>query len=216
MTVQQLVNASLEAMGRSWPGYTPGASESAECLAYLNRVIDSFNTQRCYVCGLDTVPVAVTSGTAKYTLATRPVHIERAEFLITSGGLAESVPVKVMGVEEFNAIPQQGDVTPFVAGLYCDYAFPAANVSLAPTPAAGALKLYTWQLIAAFAALTDTVTVPPGILRALIHALAVELCGPFRIEITSALATAATTTKAGMESLNFSHVYGVPMPGGGK
>src|SRR3954470_18396795 len=96
-TVQQLVNASLEAMGRSWPGYTPPASESAECLTYLNRVIDSFNTQRCYVCGLDTVSVAVASGTAKYALASRPVHIERAEFLITAGGLTQSVPVKVMG-----------------------------------------------------------------------------------------------------------------------
>lgn len=209
-TVQQLINRSLELCGRLGAARTPGPAESGDALLFLNTLVDNFNEQRRYVCGLDTVPVTITSGTRAYALSTRPVHIERAEFVVTIAGQSHAIPVEVLGIEPFNAIPKQGVVTPYVKGLYCDYAFPTANIYLAPTPAAGALKLYTWQLISAFAALTDTVTVPPGILRALQYALAVELAPIFGKELTPALVAGATDAAKTMESLNLSHVYGMP------
>lgn len=213
ITVQQLITRSLELCSRLGGERGAGASESAAGLRALNSLVDAFNTERRYVCGLDTLPVTIVSGSRQYSLGTRPVHIERAEFLVTVAGQLHAVPVEVLGIEQFNSIPRQGVVTPYPKGLFCDYAFPTANVYLAPTPAAGALKLYIWQLITEFAALTDTVTVPPGVRHALEYALAIELCPLFKLPITDALVAGAANAKQTMETLNLSHVYGIPAPG---
>lgn len=206
-TAQQLINRSMELCGKLGAGRTPGVSESAQVFLYLNTLVDQFNTERCYVCGVDQVAVTITSGTRSYALATRPIHIERAEFLITAGGITNwPVPVEVMGADKFSAIPAQGVTSPFPVGLWCDYGITTATIYIAPVPAAGALKLYTWQVLAAFATLGDTVTVPPGILRALQYALAVELCSVFGLPLTPALIASAAGAKAAMETLNVNHV----------
>lgn len=202
MTVQQLIETSLGLIGRLGAARGAGPSESAHCFRILNTLIANWNTQRRYVMGLDTVTVAVTSGTRSYTLAARPAHIERAEFLVTAGGLSYPVPLLVLAADAFALVPNQGDVTPYPKAIWCDYGYPTAAVSIAPTPAAGSLKLYTWQVIAAFAALTDVLALPPGIERALIHGLAVELAPLFEKPLSPGLIAQTTESKNGMERLN--------------
>lgn len=210
MTVQQLIEASLTQCGRLGIARGAGAAESASCLGFLNRLIDNYNAQRWFVVGLDQVAVTITSGTRSYALATRPFHIERAEFLITAGGITNwPVPLEVMGIDKFNAIPLQGIVTPFPVGLWCDYGATTATIYIAPVPAAGAVKLYTWQVIAAFSTLGDTVTMPPGILRALITGLSVELAAAYSLPIGPALAADAADARGAMESLAVMHTGAV-------
>jgi hypothetical protein len=206
VTVQELIEASLTLCGRLGMARGAGAAESAKCLTFLNRLIDNYNAQRWFVIGLDQVAVAITSGTRSYALATRPIHIERAEFLITAGGITNwPVPVKVMGVDEFNSIPTQGIVSPFPVGLWCDYGATTATIYIAPVPAAGALKLYTWQVISAFATLADSVTMPPGIVRALIAGVAAALAAATGLPLTPALVAEAADARGAMESLAIAH-----------
>ena len=205
MTVQKLIESAMMACGHLGFERTSGPAALAGGLITLNRLIDNMNTQRTFVMGLDTVTVSVVSGTRSYALVARPAHIERAELLVTSGGLSVPVPLRVCGVEEFAAIPNQGDITPNPKAIWCDYGATTATVFIAPTPAAGSLKLYTWAVISQFSALSETVTLLPGVLRALTHNLALELAPMLNRPVTAELKLVASDAIGGMEKLNLSH-----------
>lgn len=209
VTAQVLINQAMEANGHLISGRTPGVSESTAALAVLNRLIDSWNIQRRFVMGLGSETVAVSSGTRASALTTRPAHIERAEFLITAGGVSGyAVPLRIVGADEYSAVPNQGDVTPFPKVLWCDYGA-TATVYLAPTPATGSVKVYTWIVLSSFALLSTSVTLLPGVQRALIQNLASELAPayfpPPSPEVMALLTRNASEALGAMESLNLSH-----------
>lgn len=202
MTAQDLITRALTLCGRLGAGRTPSTTESNVSLPVLQALVDNMNQQRCYLSALDTITAAVSG--AETSLGTRPVHIEQADFTSTAGSLTSSLAI---GLNEYNAVPQKFDVTPLPRALYCDYGSPTAKVYIAPTPVAGALRLKVWSQISAasFATLATSVTLPPGVERALVDALAVELCGLFGLPVSGMLAAAATDSRAALARLNLSH-----------
>src|SRR5205085_8249294 len=88
--------------------------------------------------------------------------------------------------------------------LYLDNAYPLATASLWPKPTSSStsLELVSLKEISAFAALTDTVSFPPGYERALRFALALDLAPEYGRPITPELIGLAAQAKQSIVSLN--------------
>jgi hypothetical protein len=209
-TAQDLVTSALTLIGRLGAGRTPGPVESSVAFAVLQRLIESLNLDRTYIyqCRFD--QYSLTGGTGKYTIGpggtfntVRPTYIETANMVVTTESASDRRQLKILTQAEFAAIATQADQSTIPKSLYCDYAFPLAQIFLYPIPStSSALELYTWQLLQAFTSLTDAFAMPPGYFRFLKAALAIEICPTFGAQVTKELAKEYTDAKAAIVARN--------------
>lgn len=208
MTGQDIVNSSFRILGVLDSQETPSVSESTDALARLTDMLDSWNTERLNIPCVVSSTVALTSGTAQYTLGTRPMKLEAINVAFTSGsGQIHHAPVELIDVAAWNAIPFKSTGAPDPEKAYYDKGFPTAKLNLYPIPTfAGArtLELFTWQLLNNFIDLTTDVVFPPAYARAIRYNLAIELAGEFAAVPTDAVIEIAKESKAAIRMLNVS------------
>ena len=128
-------------------------------------------------------------------------------------------PIELCTVEQWGSYADKTRTGVYADLLWFDGAFPLATIYLIPKPGTGSnLELYSYKPLVTFATLADTVSLPSGYERAIIHTLAVELWPQYRPGDPSAsLVALAQDAKASIFGLNAAilgtpHSVAVPVP----
>jgi hypothetical protein len=205
-TAANIIERAMRLIGQLPAGGTPTVNEYADGLVALNAMISSWNNDRIMCFATREESLTLSSGTASYTIGpsgtlntTRPVAIEAAYVL--SNGV--SYDVDVITDAQYAGIANKTAQSNFPEVIYYQPSMSTGTLYVYPVPNASAtLKLITRTPLAAFAATSDTVTLPPGWEEALTYNLAVRFAPEFDTEAQPSVVQIATTSKASIKRAN--------------
>ena len=215
-TAQNIIEEALRLIHVLRPNatFTGGGQEYPISLDALNQVIDGFSVDGAtiYQEVREQFPLngspSYTMGTGGTFNTTRPIKLRAAGVTATDG----SKPAEICQSERFERILDRSVTGAFIDLLTCDYASPIATIYVWPAPATGTLELWSYKPLTQFAALTDTVTFPPGYLATLKYNLAVALVSEFPGAVLDQwVMQKAIETRAALAALNMQTI-GAPTP----
>jgi len=205
-TASDIISDALADIGAIDPLEPLTTAESSHGLRKLNEMLESWSNESLAVYQILQEGFATVSGTASYTIGSgatwntaRPLRIESA-FLRDSS--ANDTPLMVLNREEYDAIPLK---TTRYRPEYLHYTPSVANgtVSLIGVPdAVYTVYLNSLKALQSFAALTTTVVLPAGYLRAIKSNLAIELAPGYNKTPSALLVKLATDSLAAIKRLN--------------
>lgn len=204
MTPQDLVDAALRDIGVLASGESPSTDESNDVFAELNKLLESWSTEGviCYQKKHNTF--ATTAGTSAYTLGpsgdwattNSQVAVEGAESV--SGNFRQGM--RVVNFSDFGKLALPDPTGPRVALpelMGVDAGWPLINCRLYKTPdGSGSIVVHSFEVLAAFGALDDSLDLPPGYARALQKNLALDVADQFGRTPTQSLLTLAQQSKS--------------------
>lgn len=210
MLASDLINEALTLIRVQRPGYTPSAADSDYALQVLNTLLENWNIQGLHVFTLTEFTSALTPGKQSYKMgklaefnSPRPVRIESASIL---RGLLRT-PLTLVDAATWGRIPSPtfSDVLPTV--LYNDNSYDASgwtSLSFHPIPsdASSTVDLFVWAQLTDSLALGDTVSFPPGYVKAIVYNLAVDLAPAFKQPLDPSIAQVASGAKQEMRAIN--------------
>lgn len=207
--VSDIIGAAAKIAGKIGSGRTLNASEIADSLDNLNRMIDSWRTRSVNVYTIKIERFTLTPAQPSYTIGPggdfvtdRPVRIERAN-IILAGSPEVRVPMQIIDDQQWAAIRVTQISTTLPLKLYCDGAFPESTIFLWPYPsAANDLELFSWQSLGVYATATDAFALPPGYEDAVVYSLAERLCALWRLPVTGDMAEQARRARTAIQALN--------------
>lgn len=218
-TAQLIINQAMEDIGAIASGETPNPEESADCLIRLNQLIALWDTEYLNIFCTQRATYALTgSRTTPYQIGPsgsdfvtpRPIAIRAANVKTNAGGY--EFGLKMVTVEEYNAIVEKTSIGEPPEVLYYDDDYPNALLYLYPWPsAADSLILSTWEQLTQMASLSATFDFPPGYQEALEWNLAVSIAPMFGRGMPPEVASKAMSSKASIRANNVP-----PNPGGGQ
>ena len=204
-----IVNAALRNIHVIAPGETASTQEQADSLLAAQQLVGSLSAEGLPIPYL-TLNTITSTGAQTYALATRPLKIEAIEVLTPAQNVSKSA--RVVPVEEWVAWVDKSATGAFAEIAFCDYNNPTSTVYLAPMPKSGnTINMWTYVPLTPPAALTDTVTFPPGYERLFTALLSVELAPQFGAQVDQVLMAIAQSAKAAISGLN-NAVLGPPTP----
>lgn len=179
-TVLAVINKAMVHIGAIASGETMTAQEAQDGLDAFNDVLETWSLQNLAVYGGDVETFATVGGQASYTIGAtgnwvtaRPVHEINGAYHTVSG---VDFPITIWSQAQYNEIAVKSTQSSLIDRLAYINDFPNGIVKLYPTPsAAGSIKLDIARVLTAATAITDAITLPPGYMRALAYAVAVEL-----------------------------------------
>jgi len=202
------------------PGHGPQSEILTEALACLNALLDAWNTERLTIPCVLGRTFQVVSGQQSYTigptgqwlLEERPQRIEAASLIRNqSGGSPIEIPLKILILDEWQAIPVKAIQSSIPQSLYYEPSLNLGNgtVYVYPVPTeANDIVLHLWNQLKQFESLSDQFVLPQGYLKALQYSLAVELAPRYENSVLSPLVIdTAVKSKAQIKSMNV-----VPLP----
>lgn len=187
-----------------------------ECLAALNALIDSWNTERLTIPTVLRNVFTLAAGQQAYTIGPsgnflvrdRPSRIENAGLIDITNNPAQPIelPMEVLTVDQWKAIPVKTVTTTIPLKLWYDQGLDAGSGTLYlwPIPTiANQIALYLWQTLLQFQTVQDPFAMYPGYLRALQYNLAVELSPRYENAVlTPLIMDTAAKSKGAIKSLN--------------
>lgn len=207
-TALSIMTRAMRLAGVIGKGEPLDSDEAADGLAALNTMLDSWQLERLFVYqvvqGSYTWPSATTSrtiGSSGNFTDQRPVKIDSA-FIVDSN--SQWYPLNVLQDRtEYDSIVTKTTQSTLPQYLFMDSAYPLGVIYLYPVPSASlTLKLNTWQTLQSFAALTTSLSLPPGYQRAIEYSLAEEYGPEFGVKIPQKVEQIAVKARANIKSLN--------------
>jgi hypothetical protein len=210
MTGRELVTATLKKLGAIAPGESLDATEANDALAELNRMISAWSTEGLLIFTPTRESVALTPGTAAYTMGTSGTYSStRAqrilEVLIRDETQATVVeyPVEIINLSQWAAIPAKGTQSSIPTHAYADGGFPRETVNLYPTPStAHKLVIYSEKPLSSISSLDTSISLPPGYEDTLIYNLALRLSPDYGKTLSDQVIILATEGKANLKRAN--------------
>ncbi len=205
-TAQTIIDRALRLIGAIASGESPTTDEGTDALTALNAMIDSWRNDRLMVYALSESTLTLTPTDASYTIGTggninttRPVKIESA--FCRAGSV--DFPVDVIGKARYDAIPDKTTTSDIPDFLYYDSAVTTGNINLWPVPTtANVLHVTMWTVLSTLAAVSTTVTLPPGYERALAYNLAIEIAPEYEKTVSQEVAKIARDSLAALKKIN--------------
>ena len=204
-TVLDSITAALKEIGVLAVGETPSSEDSADALAALNRLVDQWAAERLQLYTTTRTTWTITSGTQDYAVASgqvvnvaRPVLVDHVHFIDTAPAPDIEYPLTSLSEDGWSSIAQKALTSPFPEAYYYNPTLASGLISLWPVPTSTTLQgvLYAPAAIAQFAALTTTVSLPPGYARMIVKNLALELLSSYGRKPDPALVEQAANSKA--------------------
>ena len=171
------------------PARTPSPDQVQDAFQSLNRLLDAWNLKQGLVFRYDNSQYPMTPPKSVYTIgrgpgadfvADRPVRIEAANIVLATGGSTVFVPMAILTPAQWADTRLRVFPTTFPTRMYPDYSYPNATLYMWGTPTANnTLELWTWQQTKQFLTSTDTISMPPGYLEAMVYNLAVRMGDQF-------------------------------------
>lgn len=210
-TAQTLVDNALKLLGQLEPGKSLSGTEASDALAILNQMLDSWNTESLSVYQIIeeafTWPAGTTSRTIGPTgdfVTTRPVELSDSTFFRDTRPTPNvDYPLDIINNAQYDSIPIKTIQSTFPQSIFCDQAMPNATLYLWPVPS---ISVQLWvnsvKQLAAFAALSTAVTLPPGYERALSYNLACEIAPFYQMEPPNTVQRIASVSKRNINRVN--------------
>ena len=211
ITASSMIVRSLQMLGSVGLGATLTTAQQTDYLYALNSMLDSWSTERLLVYQLLQESLALTSGTASYTIGvggafntTRPTKISDPCFIRDSQN-ADYPHLTLLNEDQFGRIVLKSLTGSYPGYLFYDHAYSAAGlatINLYPKPGAGlTLFINSWKALQNFATITTAILLPPGYQRAIESNLAIEIAAGYR-PIPPETAMIAKTSKAAIMRIN--------------
>jgi hypothetical protein len=213
LQVQDIINGALRLLGVLAAGELGSPEEISDGIISLNEVLDGWNINRLDIFYLRNDVYNLSSGTQAYTLGVggslsgpRPVSIKNVA-AIHSSGLA--IPMDVVSSEDWAAITEKSVAGTLPRKLYCDFAFPQANVLIWPVPSGTPqISIYSWSQFTTYVNPTDAFTMPPGYEIAVRYNLAVAMAPEYGRPASQELVGLAMSSLQALQALNRPPVEG--------
>lgn len=204
-----LIARALRKAGILASGQTADANDALEALDTANDIIDQWALEDLMLTNSDIISFALVSGTIQYTIgatgtivAARPIEILNA-WIRTADNL--DIPMEVVAYETYqNTIQKENTQTTYPSLLAYQPSMPLGYIYLWQTPASGlTLRLLVNTYLEAIADLATSLTLAPGVSKALIDTLAYTLCVEYgRDEMLEALRQEALMSKMNVKRKN--------------
>ena len=206
IVVSDLIRSSMRLIGAIATGETPTADEVNDGLLVLNDMLENWSTETLSVWGSSNQTFNTAANQSVYTIGptgnwvtARPQDIDDA-YCNFSG---VDFPIKVISQEQYNEINLKTMKQPIVERLLYVNEFPLGVVTLWPVPTAAMPLTLTMNRILSFPVLaTDTLTGPPGFLKAIRYCLAVEFAPEFGVEASNTVIQVAADAKGDYKRAN--------------
>ena len=198
-TAQTLINQSLRTLGVTDAIETPSSEDSQAALEALNLLLDSYNLDRGKLFTERVLNNTTTVGKSVYTIG-------------TGGDINVSRPVKIISIvidderldeiSNTNMLEQiEADGTPYAYTYRPD--FPLGVITLYPEPSiAESFDIVTYSELQDDLSLSTVLSYPPGYLRFLKNALAIEMAPEFGKTISPELSKNYIDSKVNVERIN--------------
>lgn len=197
-TANEIIAGALSKIEALGVGETPAAEDADTCLKALNALVDSWNLDPSQAYRTEQVTATLPSSTAYLTIGAaqslstaRPIRIERGSF-VTVGGI--DYPLDPVDITEYNGIALKSTSGPWPSVCAYDGGLPTGRVYFWPLGAC-TVSLTVRTLMTEFAGLTTSYTLPPGLKRALIHNLGIEVAPDFGATPSADLRRLAVTSR---------------------
>lgn len=205
MTVSDLVTASLTDLGVLAEGEVPTAAQAQLGFDKLNRMVDRMAADRLQIYALVATDIAIVPSQASYTVGTggnfniaRPMFMDYVSFWSTATTPAVVLTLDPLTDDLWNALPVPALTSAQPTNFYWQPSYPLGKLWLYPIPTGTTLRLgiSVPTAIAQFAALTTTVALPPGYASMLVSNLAINLAGPFGVQVSPSVVQEAQESMA--------------------
>jgi hypothetical protein len=212
-TVADLIDNALAEIGFIAAEQTLSTANLTFCFDRLNRMIDSWKTQKRFVYAITPEEFAFGSSKQYYTIgpsgdfvisAGRPIKLENYCNVILVGTTNVRVPIPVINSEEWAEIPIAALSTEFPNRIYYKPTYPDGTLYPWPYPTnvSNKLELFIWQQIDKFLSTSDTLNLPPGYEDAITLSLAEVLCSGMGKTLEPDLAEHAKRARANIANVN--------------
>lgn len=187
------------------------AEDGADALDSMNMLLDQYAAQRLQIYSVTRTETAITSNVGTYTVGSgadiniaRPVYIEHVNYQDTSLTPETEYQLDYLTDDAYARLPQKDLTSTVPSNWYYNPTFPDGTLILWPTPTSSTLEsvVYAATAVAEFAALTDSLSLPPGYRRMLIKNLALDLAPGYGREISQALAIDAAESLQAVKAAN--------------
>lgn len=211
MTALDLIKSSMRLISVLDSNENPTSEEAQTGLMVLNQMVDSWNAERLMVFTISIAEYPLVIGQQTYGLgpggdfnAARPSRIDRITLVIlTNPNQPLEVPLDYLTDAQWAAIPVKNIPTTVPLSVYDDGAYPIRHLSYWGIPTVPAnTKVYSWQSLNQFTALSTDLIFPPGYFEALRYNLAIRMSAEFGETLDPALVVLAGEAKARVKSLN--------------
>lgn len=208
-TTKKLVKAALRKIGALGAGEEVPAAEFVDAIDELNRMLDSWNTERLVVNVLNknewTLPAATQSieiGPGASLDQVRPNRIEDEQAFIRKTGDTIEYPLESWSRERYACIAEKNQTgRPQV--VYYAPSFPLGVIHFYPVlDQSYDLILYTWNLLSQVSNVEQTLALPLAYADAIVNELAARLAPEYGKSTPPEIAIAAATSKANLKRIN--------------
>lgn len=207
-TAIQLITRSMRLAGVIGKGETPDDDEATDGLTALNSMLDSWQIQRLFVYQVRSESFTWgvsqqtrTVGAAGNFVTDLPTRVaDNCSF--TSG--STDYPVKLIDIDAWSAIPDKTATSTLPWQIYPEYGAALVTLYAYPIPSASiTFNLRSWKRLQQFAALTDSLALPPGNERAIVFSLAEEFGGPeFGVRVPDSVIAIARSARRALRRVN--------------
>jgi len=208
-TAGDQINRALRLLGVLAEGETASAALSQDALMAMNRMLDSWNTERLSVfCTQDqtfTWPagqITRTLGPSGNFIGLRPVLLDESTYY-RDASTNVSFGIKFINQQQYNGIAVKTVTSTYPQVIFVNMGFPDVTMTIYPQPT----RDLEWHFISVQkldepATLVTDLLFPPGYLRAFTYNLAMELAPEFGIEPSPQVQRIAMTSKRNLKRIN--------------
>lgn len=214
-TAQSLIDRAARLLGQIQSNTSLGSDESADALVALNAMLGDWANDSLMCFAVRDETLTLVTNQPSYQIGpggdlgtTRPEEIQGC-YVVISG---VSYPVRVLETpQQYAAVKVKAQAGSWPNEVYYEPTMPAGTLFCYPVPS-GAVEMHilTRTPLTAFAALTDTVSLPPGWENAISTNLAIAIGPEYDAEPSQAVVMMARNAKRGIRRVNAIPVLAKP------
>jgi len=201
-TAQDLIDSALRLLGVVDQEGTPTTNQRNQGLDALNAIIDSLVADRLANYRVDDEQIVLAAASTTWGAAgtintTRPVKLLAARRV--DG--AYEYPIRILSMSEYRDLSDKS-VTGTLSGLALDPTMTSSQATLYAAGGVGTVKVTSLKPWTQYALVSTSLGLPPGYVRALRHALAVELSPEYQMPAPAVCVSVADKMRSDLANLN--------------
>lgn len=205
-TAQTVITRALRLLQVVGSGVTPDANALADGLTALNAMLEGWRNQPQAAWTTDEITGSINPGQQGYTLGpsgqinnTRPVQIKNARLVLNG----VNYPLQIITQDQWAMIRVQALSSNIPRYVYPTGDYPLITLNLWPVPSQSAqIVLGVIHPFSGYAALGDTVSLPPGYEEMMTYQLAIRLAPEFGVSASAEVVKIAKESLADIKRMN--------------